>query len=226
MKQHEDSVKRLSTSFERASHWSTGFAAFMALIPLLYLAIMVAAYHVDVPYWDQWTLVPLIAKSHKGALTFQDLWTQHNEHRLLFPRLLMITFARLSAWRIAWELTTTILFAVGTFAVIGIRLIKAGRGRNGGLVKLVWVLPAIALLSFSMSQWENWLWGWNLQIMLAVFLLATAIMLLTRERERERTFGICLRNALGFGRVVFLRCRPFDLAHWLGSRLVRSRYQC
>ncbi|MBN1423442.1 hypothetical protein JXA88_02695 [Candidatus Fermentibacteria bacterium] len=134
-------------------------------------------YFVDVPYWDQWGLVPLIERSYEGTLAFGDLWRQHNEHRLLVPRAVMIALARRTQWRIGWELALSIALAVGVFAVLNQRLARALRTRAAG--SLGWLHAILALMLFSMSQWDNWLWGWNLQIMLAVSSVVAGVLLLT-----------------------------------------------
>jgi len=68
----------------------------LALVPLAFLLCVVARYAVPVPYWDQWEFVPLLEKTYHGQLTFHDLWAQHNEHRILFPRIIMLALAHLT----------------------------------------------------------------------------------------------------------------------------------
>src|SRR5262245_35820129 len=67
-------------------HWEKVLAAF----PFLILIWAVARYSIDVPFLDQWDLVPLIDKMYQGQLTFHDLWMQFNEHRILFPKIIML----------------------------------------------------------------------------------------------------------------------------------------
>ena len=65
----------------------------LALLPLAFLIWVVVQYAVVVPYLDQWELVPLLEKTYHGELTFHDLWAQHNEHRLIFPQIIMLLLA-------------------------------------------------------------------------------------------------------------------------------------
>jgi hypothetical protein len=164
--------------------------ALLALLPLAVLAGYVARYHVDVPVWDQWELVPLLAKLDAGVLTWGDLWAQHNEHRLFFPRLVMLALARLSRWSITWELALNLVLA------LALLLVLAGLGRRvlvalGRPASAAWLLPALAVPVFSLQQYENWLWGWQIQIFLNV-----------------------LAVALGFG---MLARAPFDWRAWLAA---------
>src|SRR6267142_5943506 len=66
----------------------------LAAVPLLILIWVVARYAIDVPYLDQWDFAPLIDKMYQGQLTFHDLWMQFNEHRIFFPKLIMLGLAR------------------------------------------------------------------------------------------------------------------------------------
>ena len=56
----------------------------------LRLQVMVTHW-VAVPWWDEW-LTPgeTLASYSRGTLRFADLWSQHNESRKLFPRLLYL----------------------------------------------------------------------------------------------------------------------------------------
>jgi hypothetical protein len=97
--------------------WSGAAPIVLALIPLAYLIWICARLHVDVPFWDQWELVPRLDRLDSGTLTFRDLWGQHNEHRPMFPILLMLVMARLSDWDTGWEIAANIVFGTAIFLV-------------------------------------------------------------------------------------------------------------
>ncbi|MEO8349442.1 MAG: hypothetical protein ABI610_11060, partial [Acidobacteriota bacterium] len=69
----------------RFSPWAVA-----ALLPWGLLAALVARNALDVPLIDQWSFVPMIERFYTGTLTAFDLWSQHGEHRLIFPRLVML----------------------------------------------------------------------------------------------------------------------------------------
>jgi hypothetical protein len=50
-----------------------------------YLVIQTRTYFIDVPFWDEWVLLPFIALRDRGALTLSALATPHNEHIPLVP---------------------------------------------------------------------------------------------------------------------------------------------
>ena len=151
----------------------------LALIPLIFLIGVVAKYAVAVPMWDQWDLVPLLEKTYHGDLTFHDLWAQHNEHRILFPKIIMLVLARLTRWNIAYELVVNIILALGIFTVF-VHQVKI-TGRKPGIAGLHWAIPAISLIVFSISQCENWLWGWQLQMFLNLLAVIGGIVLLAND---------------------------------------------
>jgi len=64
------------------------------LLPPVLTFCFIYNYGITIPYWDQWEFVPLLEKLHNHTLTLNDLWSQHNEHRILFPKILMLLLAR------------------------------------------------------------------------------------------------------------------------------------
>jgi len=131
---------------------------------------------VDVPYWDQWELVPQLGRMYSGQLRFADLYLQHNEHRLVIPRVLMLGLARLTGWDTRAEMMLGWLFLVGTGAV----LLQEHVHRFGrGVDSLVRFLP-VTWTIFSLRQEENLLWGWQLQVFFTAFCVVTSMALLSR----------------------------------------------
>jgi hypothetical protein len=189
----------------------------MALLPLFILVLNVAESHVDVPFWDQWNFVPLLGKSYEQGVTLADLWGQHNEHRLLFPRLVMLGLAHASHYNIVWELAVIILLAMGLFALFWHQFCRTADAL--GVSGFPWVVPIISLLVFSLGQAENWLWGWQIQIFLNVLAVATGLVLLVRSPFRWGKYW----GALGCGIVAaysFANGLIFWLLGFLGLILV------
>ncbi len=165
----------------------------LALLPLSILVLNVAEYHVDVPFWDQWNFVPLLGRSYEQGVTLADLWGQHNEHRLLFPRLIMMGLARASGYNIVLELAVIILLAAATFAFLWHQFFRTARAL--GYSGFPWPLPVISLLVFTLGQAENWLWGWQIQIFLNVLAVVAGLVLLGRRPFRWANYW----GAMGCG---------------------------
>jgi len=164
----------------------------VSLAPLAYLVGAMAWWRLDFPYLDQWELIPLLEKSCEGTVTLGDLWAQHNEHRLIFPRLIMLVLARLSDWNMAWELATNVVLGVGIFAVLACQLRRTEKAIDGFNGR--WLLVLLSLLVFSMSQWENWMLGWQLQELLNVLAVVAGVVLLADAKRGWARFlgALCL----------------------------------
>src|SRR5437016_708374 len=64
---------------------------------LLLLALFyVGKFGSRLPYYDDWTLVPLLTGAE--PLTPAALWAQYNEHRVPLPRLALYALGRLSGY--------------------------------------------------------------------------------------------------------------------------------
>ncbi|MCF6286813.1 MAG: hypothetical protein L3K26_16730, partial [Candidatus Hydrogenedentes bacterium] len=162
-----------------------------AWVAILFLLAMYGRYALDMPYYDQWELVPLLEKLSDGSLRLGDLWAQHNEHRLIFPRLLMLFLAHLSDWNIYWELAANFILAVATWLCLCVLIRRSSarvhEGENGP------VYMVMTLLVFSLSQWQNWFLGWQLQEFMNV--LAVVITLGCLTWQRYTTFGVAVAMA-------------------------------
>ena len=165
-------IKEIPAPGNRLVPWT------LAFIPFLYLVYSIVKYRVDVPFWDQWDLVPFLAKSYQGTLSLADLWSQHSEHRIFFPRIIMIGLARLTGWDISYELAVNILIGIGIFSVLVYQLKRTASAVGAG--GSAWIIPVLSLIAFSLTQWENWLWGWQMQVFLNVFAVAAGMVLLAR----------------------------------------------
>ncbi len=138
----------------------------LALLPIAGLITFVLTRWVEVPFGDQFAVLDLLRAQHSGDLTFADFWAQHNEHRLLFPRLVMVGLAGLTHWNTLYEGLATVLFALLGFLPLAI---SARRERAP------WCVPVISVLYFSLAMYENWLWGFQLQIPLCVLGVIVAV---------------------------------------------------
>ncbi len=153
----------------------------LAALPLLYLIWFVATLYVDVPFGDQWELVPRLEHLHSGMLTFRDIWGQHNEHRPAFPVLLMLALASASKWRIGWEIAVNVLAGLGILLVFAAHIRDVSRTEGA---RVFWALPVVSLLVFSPVQWENWMWGWQMGTFIGVLTTIGGLRLLSSGDRR------------------------------------------
>jgi hypothetical protein len=160
------------------SNWIKKGLMLTAIIFLIsMLALVVYRYHLEAPQWDQWELVPLLEKYYGRNLKFSDLWFQHNEHRLLLPKAVMLGLASLTRWNIFVEQIFNLFLSVIIFILFVIKVKRNFKTYYGkGLDFFILVL---ALLIFSLNQGESWFWSWNMQIFFNLLAVIAGIFFLS-----------------------------------------------
>ena len=61
----------------------------VAALVLSTLLVVIRTY-TPVPKWDYWSEVYWLKQYYAGQWHISDLWRQHNEHRIFFPRLFFL----------------------------------------------------------------------------------------------------------------------------------------
>jgi hypothetical protein len=147
----------------------------MIASPLVIAVLFVRAYGVNVPIWDEWESVPDILAVLSRRLTLGDLWRQHNEHRIFFPRIAMLALYRLGHMdsRVLMYANCGILAA--TVAIVLIDHLRCSGNTFSAWLSFV---PAAWILS-SLRQWENLLWAWQIQIFMCVGAVVVALYALS-----------------------------------------------
>jgi hypothetical protein len=159
--------------------WVRWLTAGLCLLPPVALAVLLRQNAVNVPYWDEWDdgFGGLFLKWHAGTLNFGDFWAQHNESRLVLPRVIFLLLGGFSHWNLLPEVVCTFLLACGVAAMVFhlCRKTLAGRPLAAGLACFIG-----SLLVFSPAQHEAWLWGMELILYLPLlFILASLLVLRT-----------------------------------------------
>ncbi len=139
---------------------------FLALCPVLILMYMVMRFPLEAPFRDSWSLVPFLEKMYQGTLVPTDLLAQHAEHRPFFPRVILLSLARLTHWDLFYEAALNFVLAIGIFLNFLFRRSLQEIGR----VRLpLWFIPVISAFLFSLVQYENFWVGWQLVLMLNIY---------------------------------------------------------
>ena len=136
-------------------------------------------YGVDVPVWDAWSMVPIFEKWYQNTLTWPDIWAQHNEHRLVLPRLVFLALGVASGWDTRWEMAASVLTALLAW-MIAVAQVLHGRARYGRTTP--WLCVGLAWLFFSLRQHENWLWGFQLQWYMNLLAVTLGAWLFSRPK--------------------------------------------
>src|SRR5215510_9163906 len=97
--------------------WAAMLAAGLALV---------ARYGSNVPSWDEWDMVPTLTGAQ--PVSAEWLWSQHNEHRVPLPRLVLLAVNCFGPdFRIAQVLNVLALGAVAAGLILAVRRARGGR---------------------------------------------------------------------------------------------------
>lgn len=140
--------------------------AWLGLVVALFGACTLFAvfrnYH-TVALMDQWDTLDFYAKHLAGTLTFHDFWAQHNEHRILFPRILILADYVLEGGA-GYYLVALILLLQAAHAVVLARA-SSKIGGTGDGERFLFAGLAF-LLCFWLKQRENFVWSFQIAWML------------------------------------------------------------
>lgn len=144
----------------------------LVLVPPALILLWLDRWAVNMPYWDQWIFAKIYDHVANGTLTWHELFRQHNEHRILVPRLLFIALAFLTGWNIRAEQFFNV-------AVVGVGLLSVWFiGRRTFPHQPLWrslLLLFASLALFSPVQNGNWTWGFQLTFFLPGVCLLVAL---------------------------------------------------
>jgi hypothetical protein len=158
----------------RGSAYALMFVAF--LIGLSY----VRAFGVNVFWRDDWARSPILSEYFSGTLTAADFWELNNEHRIVFPRLVMLGLGLLTQGNVVADMYViqVLLLAILTIFIVAFR-----QQFHSG--PAIWLMVPMAFLVFSLRQYENMLWGFQIGfVMVVVAALATFLALSRIRNER------------------------------------------
>jgi hypothetical protein len=160
--------------------WEALLWAGVAALVLSTVWVIVRTY-TPVPKWDYWVEISWLQSYYEGRWHIADLWRQHNEHRILFPRLFFLV-------------DLLVFKGVGIFLAASIVLLQAGHTwifvrelqlskQLSGHVRRIAIAITIALL-FSGADMDNLTWTFQVSFILVFFAATFALYSLVRYGER------------------------------------------
>ena len=168
---------RLSTP--AADAVAVALFAFAGLAAFFY----VHSYSVNMIYDDQWTDIDLLERFHRGTLSLSYLWAQHNEHRMVFPKLLVLLLGATTHFNLQVEDYLCVAAMCGTTAFV----ILTHRRRSPGLPLLVYTPAAFVLLSPVVVT--DGLLGFNVAWFMALLCFGAVLWLLDAEEVTRVAFA-------------------------------------
>jgi len=117
----------------------------------------------DVPFWDEWNLVDPLTGAR--PITLEWLWSPHNGHRILLPKLLLLGLYKLSGS----DFRVGMYFDVAALAAIAAAMMWASRRMRQG--EPSYVDAVFPLLLLHLGQYGNLLWSWQVTQIFPVFVV-------------------------------------------------------
>jgi hypothetical protein len=184
-------------------------------LPALFASYIVWKHGVPVPFWDEWnTPGAQIASWYRGTLTFAELCSQHNEHRLLFPRLVLVPIAIVAGWDVRHGMLLTLCLA--GLGSAGLYRLLRHSGDSGPLRAIIFGMMNV--LVFSPRLYETFLVGAQGQTLLPTFALVLALLVnLSDKPLATKTIVIAAlahisTYSFGNGMLVWLLAFPLETA--------------
>jgi hypothetical protein len=202
----------------RAGHapMAAGGAGLVIAVQGMVILTWCASAFVDLPRWDIWELVPLIEKQATQGLTLHDLWAQHNEHRPMIARLILLGNVALSRWN-HWNELWLILAITGAHVLLLVASLR--HADHQCPIAVVVLVAGAGTFIATATQWENLLQGWQIALLVGAASVSAAFVLLTRG-ALTWTRAAAAATCVMFGTAGFASCL---LAWPLGALAIALR---
>jgi hypothetical protein len=182
---------------------------------------MMCAHWVPMPYWDEWDSPgQQLAAYYRGTLGLAELFSQHNESRSFFPRLLYLALYLPAGWDVRIGMAVT--FALVCAGSVGLYRILRETDPSSGAVLLVFAV--MNFLLFSPRQYENFLHAVMIEAFAPVCALIFALLINLSDRSlKAKTLA---NSALAFvatytfanGMLLWLLAFPLETTRARDSR--------
>src|SRR2546423_7426634 len=197
----------------------------VALVPMVYMTVLVRHYGVNTPTLDDWAMAPLIVKAHTGQLRFADIFQQQQEARTFLPNLIFILSAQ-NEWNVRDQMLVSVVSSGLTAAGLFVLLRRAGL-TMAATALCFWL---IVLALFSPAPFELWLFASGFPSFLPLLFLVTALVAIGAPISTFWKFLVCAALAvastftlphglLAWGLTfpaVLISQRPWRWRLWLG----------
>ncbi len=177
-----------------------------AAAPPLAIAFLVARYARNVPWKDQWGVVPFVVAVGHGDVRPGMLWAQVNEHRIPVALALQGMLAWWTRWDVRYEAWLDVVLAALTVLTLA-GLVRRTIGRRAPVIGAI-VTLGCSIVTCSPTGGINWTWGAMLPAYLAALaatVLAWQLAAWTGRWPRTIALVACATaGALSFGAGVVL----------------------
>jgi hypothetical protein len=143
--------------------------------------------YVPILFWDEWDDIRHYINFYKGDFHFQELFDQHNEHRLFFPRLIFFAdfyFFKATGFPI---LVLTLIMQILHAIILSLLY----RATNPSKNRIFYALPFAMILMLSLGQEDNFISAFQIEFVgvgLASTLAFISFIKALERMKNDRSF--------------------------------------
>ena len=156
-------------------------AGLATMAAAVYLA---ASMHPRVPSSDMWSMIDFWARPSQSTIHW--LWAQHNEHRIVLSKFVLLLDYRFFRGREVFAVATAFAAQLSLLAAL-LWALRAIAGMRGTLWRSAAAVTMFSL--FTTAQWENFLGGFQAPFFFVGFFLTVGILALLHRRRVETSAG-------------------------------------
>lgn len=162
----------------------------IAVAPAIVLGYLIFRNWVNVPLFDEWDTPGRLLNEVlvQGHFSWATLFAQHNESRMVLPKILWLGSAALFGWDTKIGQAITWTAALATWACWAVIMHRA---TNYSTLRRFVLLSLMSLIFFCTNQWENWLWAFQLTTFLPGLCLSACLTVHQSSLTYRRKVFIC-----------------------------------
>ncbi len=168
MKPEKDSQDILASLTVRSNIADQVFVFGVWLFMLITALVWLAKYGSRIPIWEDWNLVAALTGNEPNLISW--LWTQNNEHRIPFPKIILLILLKITNG----DFRIGMFFNVITLGAASLAMVLVARHLRGGRTSFSDAFFPIAFLH--LGNWENFFLCW--QVSYSIPTILTSILLL------------------------------------------------
>ncbi|MFP3041966.1 hypothetical protein LQZ19_09105 [Treponema primitia] len=133
---------------------------FLLLLPIIFGYLVVAIYGVNILYWDEWNLPVFINGILEHGIRFKDFVSQHNEHRLVFPKIVFLIIGLI--FHINSKVYMYVSWILNSFIYLSLISYLKHITKNQNSKMNIFIALLLGFIVFDTIQIENLLWGFQI----------------------------------------------------------------
>jgi len=159
----------------------------LVCIPIPVIFLFIFRFGVNVLYWDQWRIVPILARYLNGTLQFSHLFEGIVEQREFFGTVITLVTARLTHYNTCVEMYVNACILLLSFCVV-----LASLKERAPLVGNLFFLAPISYLMLGPNQIANILYGAGLSwVLVHTCAIASLYFLYSATKQPARRKATC-----------------------------------